>query len=319
MQPRGNRRLVNRSALASLFLAATTLFCQDAPRVNIVPGGRPSPVQNLVSRPSSIRLDVKMVLVPASVTDHSDKPIVDLRKEDFHVFEDAVEQKIESFSSEPGPVSLGIVFDSSGSMKNKLEGSLKAIERFLGARMQGDEFFLVRFNDSPELRTGFTSDPAFLMSSLGLVEAQGWTALHDAICLAVHKMKSAKNARKALLILSDGGDNNSRYSEGEVMSLLREADVRVYAVGLFDQARFLRKAADTTGGGLVVIHNMNDLPEAMDKLSDQLRHQYVLGYYPPPQQKNDGKFRKVKVSVSAPSAEKLWRTSWRHGYYSPVD
>jgi Ca-activated chloride channel homolog len=140
--------------------------------------------------------------------------------------------------------------------------------------------------------------------------------LFDAIYLAVNQMRHATNPRKALLILSDGGDNNSRYSDGEVINLLREADVQLFAIGLFDDAHFLKKAAAETGGAVVAVHNLNDLSDAVDKLSTQVRSQYVLGYYPV-QASNDGKFHKVKVMLSQAAGSLKLRTSWRHGYYAP--
>jgi VWFA-related protein len=303
-------RFVLFSGIAVMFGVGAA--CQEAPQVNIVPRFRPTQER----RSPSIRLDVKMVMIPTNVTDGNDRPITSLRKEDFHLFEDAIEQKIESFSIDQAPVSVGIVFDSSGSMRNKIDKSFSAVEQFLKASLPGDEFFLVQFSDVPKLRVPFTPDADEITTNLSLVQPQGWTALFDAICLAVNQMKFAKNPRRALLILSDGADNNSRYSGGEVINLLREADVRVFAVGLFDNAHYLKKAAEDTGGAMVAVHNIDDLPDAIDRLSTQLRSQYLLGYYPL-QDHNDGKFHRVKVLLSQ-AAEKLkLHTSWRHGYYAP--
>jgi len=300
-----------------LFTLLVTVFgagalCQDPTQVNIVPRFRPTPVR----REPSIRLDVKMVMIPANVTDRDDRPIMDLHRENFHVFEDAVEQKIESFSIDQAPVSLGIVFDASGSMRNKIDKSFSAVEQFLKTSLPGDEFFLVQFSDVPKLRTPFTPDTDEIMTNLNLIRPIGWTAMFDAIYLAVNQLRLAKNSRKALLILSDGGDNNSRYSGGEVINLLREVDVRIYAIGLFDNAHYLKKAAEDTGGAMVTVHNMNDLPDAIDKLSSQIRSQYLLGYYPVKAQ-NDGKFHKVKVLVTQAAGNLKLHTSWRHGYYAP--
>jgi VWFA-related protein len=257
-----------------------------------------------------------MVMIPANVTDRDDRPILDLHREDFHLFEDTVEQKIESFSIDQAPVSLGIVFDASGSMKNKIDKSFSAVEQFLKTSLPGDEFFLVQFSDVPKLRIPFTPDTDEILAGLSLVQPQGWTAMFDAIYVAVNQMRLAKNPRKALLILSDGGDNNSRYSGGEVINLLREADVRVYAIGLFDNAHYLKKAADETGGAMVAVRNLDDLPDAVDKLSTQLRSQYLIGYYPVKSQ-NDGKFHKVKLLLNQAAGSLKLHTSWRHGYYAP--
>jgi VWFA-related protein len=262
-------------------------------------------------------MDVKMVLIPASVTDRENQPVTGLRKEDFHIFEDAIEQKIEAFSLDQAPLSVGIVFDASASMRNKLDPSLAAVDRFLNGSLPGDEFFLVQFNDVPELRIGFRTNPAEIMGDLTHVAPQGWTALFDAIVLAVHHMKSAKNPRRALLILSDGGDNNSRYSDGEIVSLLREADVRVFALGIMENSRFLKKICEETGGSLIVSHHLKDLPHDMELLNERLRSQYLLGYYPP-ERLNDGKYHRVKIQLAQHLDLKHLYTSWRHGYYAPL-
>ncbi len=307
-------RLLTLRVLHILLASALGMsaFCQDAPQVNIAPRRRPSAER----RVPSIRLDIKMVMIPTNVTDQHDQPILNLHKEDFRLFEDSTEQKIESFAIDQDPVSLGIVFDASGSMRNKIDKSFKAVEQFLKTSLPGDEFFLVQFADVARVLIPFTSDTDVITGNLGLIRPQGWTAMFDAIYLAVNQMRHAKNPRKALLILSDGGDNNSRYSDREVMNLLREADVRLFAIGLFDDAHFLKKAAAETGGAVVAVRNLNDLSDAVDKLSTEVRSQYVLGYYPA-QAPNDGKFHQVKVLLSQAAGSLKLRTSWRHGYFAP--
>ena len=300
--------------LRTLLVTAIGLsaLCQDAPQVNIAPRFRPS----AEGRVPSIRLDIKMVMIPTNVTDQHDQPILKLHKEDFRLFEDSTEQKIESFSIDEAPVSLGIVFDASGSMRNKIDKSFKAVEQFLKTSLPGDEFFLVQFADVASVLIPFARDPDVFTSNLGMIRPQGWTAMYDAIYLAANQMRHARNPRKVLLILSDGSDNNSRYSDGEVINLLREADVQLFAIGLFDDAHFLKKAAAETGGTVIAVHNLNDLSDAVDKLSTQVRSQYVLGYYPA-QAQNDGKFHKVKVMLSQAAGGLKLHTSWRHGYYAP--
>ncbi len=307
-------RLLTLRVLHILLASALGMsaFCQDAPQVNIAPRLRPSAER----RVPSIRLDIKMVMIPTNVTDQHDQPILNLHKEDFRLFEDSTEQKIESFAIDQDPVSLGIVFDASGSMRNKIDKSFKAVEQFLKTSLPGDEFFLVQFADVARVLIPFTSDTDVITGNLGLIRPQGWTAMFDAIYLAVNQMRHAKNPRKALLILSDGDDNNSRYSDREVMNLLREADVRLFAIGLFDDAHFLKKAAAETGGAVVAVHNLNDLSDAVDKLSTEVRSQYVLGYYPA-QAPNDGKFHQVKVLLRQAAGSLKLRTSWRHGYFAP--
>jgi len=288
----------------------------DEPKVSITPRARL--VRNETARNSAIRLDVKVVQIPVTVTDQLDHPIAGLRNDDFRLFEDDVEQKIVYLSGDDAPASVGIVFDASGSMRDKMETSVAAVDRFFETTLPGDEFLLVRFSDKPVLITGFTDDTHEISGWLHSIRAGGWTALHDAIYLGIHKMKAARNPRRALLILSDGGDNNSRYSAPEIRDLVREADVRVYSIGLqigmLQGARFLEKVSEETGGRMIRVRKLDELPGAIEKLSRDLRSQYLLGYYSTNAQ-NDGRFRRVRVQVN----HRTVRASWRRGYYAPME
>ena len=286
-------------------------------RVSITPRV-PTDPRSMPRDSNPIRLDVKVVQIPVTVTDPIDRPIEGLRKEDFRLFEDDVEQKIIYLSGEDAPASVGLIFDASGSMRDKMETSVAAVDQFFESTLPGDEFLLVRFSDKPVLITGFTDDTHEISSWLHSIRAGGWTALHDAIYLGIHKMKAARNSRRALFILSDGGDNNSRYSAPEIRGLLREADVRVYSIGLqigmLQGARFLEKISEETGGRMIHVRKLDELPAAIDKLSRDLRSQYLLGYYSTNAQ-NDGRFRRVRVQVN----HRTVRASWRRGYYAPME
>jgi VWFA-related protein len=288
----------------------------DEPKVSITP--RAPLVHKESPRNSSIRLDVKVVQIPVTVNDQLDHPIAGLRKDDFRLFEDDVEQKVVYLSGEDAPASVGIIFDASGSMRDKMQTSVTAVDQFFRTTLPGDEFLLVRFSDKPALITGFTDDTHEISGWLHSIRAGGWTALHDAIYLGVQKMKAARNSRRALFILSDGGDNNSRYSAPEIRDLVREADVRVYSIGLLigllQGARFLEKISEETGGRMIRVKKLDELPEAIEKLSRDLRSQYLLGYYSSNAQ-NDGRFRRVRVQVNHPTV----RASWRRGYYAPME
>jgi VWFA-related protein len=301
---------------AVLTFASATVLADEAgrgnePQVSIVPRALRNPG---AQKPRSIRLDVRVVQIPVTVTDTWDRPISGLRKDDFQLFEDNVEQQIVYLSTEEAPASVGLIFDASGSMRDKLETSVAAVEQFFKTSLPGDEFLLVRFSDRPRTLTGFTENTVEISGWLHATRAGGWTALHDAICLGVHKMKAAKNARKALLILSDGGDNNSRYSAREIRELVREADVRVYAISLLTGSRFLEGISEESGGRMIKVNKLKELPEAVEKLSSDLRSQYVLGYCPSNPQ-NDGRYRKVRVQVNQPTVH----ASWRRGYYAPAE
>lgn len=304
-------------ALAIIGALLAIGFCADRaspdqPRVSITPRAplhRAAPGAN-------IRLDVKLVLIPVSVTDSWDRPVSGLRADSFRLFEDNVEQKIISFSHEEEPVSVGLIFDSSGSMRKTIHNSVAAIEELFKTCLPGDEFFLLRFSEAPGLVTGFTSDTGQILSALKQLRPEGWTALLDAICLGTHMVKSARNPRRALFILSDGGDNNSRYQESEIRDLVVESDVRIYAIGLFERPRFLTRIAAETGGRAFWVRKLADLPDAVEKLSRELRSRYVLGYSPNNPQRG-GRYRKVKVELAQPSAPVPLRISWRQGYYAP--
>jgi len=304
--------------LSSRGLAADDL--SSGPRVSIAPRASRNPAP----RPN-IRLDVKMVLIPVTVTDSRDRAVNGLPAEAFQVLEDNVEQRITSFFSEEGPISVGFIFDTSSSMQNRMDKSVAAVRQFLETRIPGDEFFLIQFSDLPTLVTRFTPDADEILKPLSLICPRGWTSLLDAIYLGAHQMRSAKNSRKALFILSDGADNNSRYSESDTRNLLIEADVRIFAIGLFTRPRFLEKIAAETGGKTYWVHKLGDLPDVVDRLSREFRSQYVLGYSPNYVQ-NDGKYRKVRVELS-PSKLSTFITpllaplhiAWRRGYYAPGD
>lgn len=257
-----------------------------------------------------------MVLVPVTVTDETDHPVTGLAPEKFRLFEDNVEQKIVTVFREEGPVSVGFLFDASGSMKKKMDRSVAAIDQFLKSMTPGDEYFLMRFSDRPTMVTGFTSDPKQVLDELSSMQPMGWTALNDAICMGIQKMKSAKNARRALFVLSDGGDNNSRYSDGEVRSLVRESDVRVYSIGLFERPRFLEKLAADSGGRSYWVHKLDELPDEVEQLSRDLRNQYVLGYSSQTAQK-DGKYHALRVELMETIKRMPLHVFWRRGYYSP--
>jgi VWFA-related protein len=291
-----------------LGLAADDLS-PNQPRVSITP----REIRKPAPRPD-IRLDVKMVLVPVTVTDVTDRPVNDLPVDAFRLLEDNVEQKIVSFWREEAPVSVGFVFDASSSMQRKLDRSVAAVKQFLETTIPGDEFFLVRFSDRPSVVNRFTPDGDDIMKSLSFVRAEGWTSLLDAIYLSVRQMRSAKNPRKALFILSDGSDNNSRYSESEIRRLVIESDVRIFAIGIFERPRFLEKLAAESGGKAYWAHKLSDLPGVIDRLSIEIRSNYVLGYSTTHLQ-NDGKYRKVTVELLRTILAPL-RISWRHGYYA---
>jgi Ca-activated chloride channel family protein len=265
-----------------------------------------------------IHLDVKLVLIPVAVTDNKDRPFRGLQKENFRLTDEGDVQEISSFSNEDAPVSVGVVFDASSSMQDKIRESREAVKRFLDTSMPEDEFFLLRFNDRPEMLLPFTTDTDEVRDMLRNVYATGWTALLDAIYMGVQNMKKASNSRKALLVLSDGGDNNSRYSEYEIKDLVREADVRIFAISVLDGSRLLKNLATESGGRAYKVRKLKQLDEIIAKVSQDMRNEYVLGYSPN-NLKGDGKYHKIKVEVIPPDGTPRLRVSWKRGYYAPAN
>jgi Ca-activated chloride channel homolog len=270
-----------------------------------------------------------LVLIPVTVTDPLNRFVLGLQKQDFHLFEDGAEQKIVNFSGEDAPLSLGLVFDTSGSMGDKLRTSRQAALRLLTTMNALDEAFLIQFSDHAQLAVPFTSETDQLQNSLASVQPGGLTAMLDAAGLALRTMQKAKNPRKAILIISDGGDNNSRYTAAEIESLVREADVQVYAMGIFEPdflpvlskeeisgPRLLSDLAEQTGGRAFSASDPADLPNVAVRIGIELRNQYVLAYSPK-NQKKDGKYRRVEVKVNQPPGVPSLKVHWRLGYYAP--
>lgn len=276
---------------------------------------------------SFIRMNVDMVLVPVTVTDPLNRLVTGLEKEDFQIFENNGEQKISSFASEDAPVSIGIIFDLSGSMASKLVRAKESILQFIKTANPQDEFFVVGFNDRPELIEDFTSSVENIQGRLATVQAGHRTALLDAIYYGVAKMKDAKHERKALLVVSDGGDNRSRYTEGEVRSKVRESDVEIFSIGIFDpnaptpEERTGPQLLDTlsleSGGRLYQVDDIDEMGDIAEKISTELRNQYVIGYRPKDIAR-DGKWRKVKVKINPPPGLPPLTVYARTGYYAPL-
>ena len=302
----------------------------SSPQVNIEPRAKPSGTPATVLPRANIRTDTTVVQIPVTVTDQLNRFVTGLDKENFRVFEDKAEQTVTYFSSEDAPLSIGLVFDTSGSMGPKLEKSREAVSQFFKTANPEDEFFLVEFNDRPELVHPFTKSLEEIQNKLTFTQSKGRTALLDAVYLALHTMKKAQNPRKALLIISDGGDNSSRYTETEIRNLVREADVQIYAMGIFENAMsrgrtaeelsgpsLLTAISEQTGGRHFPVENLNELPDVAAKIGIELRNQYLLGYSPI-NAARDGKYRRVQVKLVQPRGLPPLRANWRLGYYAPT-
>jgi VWFA-related protein len=279
----------------------------------------------------SFRAESNLVVIPVSVTDSVNRFVLGLRKEDFKLFDNGVEQPIGHFSGEDVPLSIGLAFDISGSMDFKLRAARDAAVTMLKTMGPDDEAFLTEFNDKVELTVPFTSKTEQIRDALLKVQAGGLTALLDAVNSALTQMKNAKNARKAIVIVSDGGDNSSKYTSAQIEALVREADVEIYAMGVFDPLaslalspeevsgpRLLSEIATQTGGRAFAASVSSDMPSVAARIAIELRNQYVLSYYPRDQVK-DGKYHTVEVRVAQPQGVPALKLHWRQGYYAPSE
>ena len=278
-------------------------------------------------RNERIRVDVNLVLIPLTVTDPLDRLVTGLDKENFFLYEHDRLQNIKTFSSEDAPVSIGIILDLSGSMSSKFTRARQSVVEFMKTANPQDEFFVIGFNDRPEVITDFTSSADDVDARLAMVKPGKRTALLDAIYMGLNKIKGARYERKALVIVSDGGDNRSRYTENEVRSVVRESDVQLYAIGIFDQYAptmeerlgplLLNDLCEDTGGRLFRVDDAGDMGDIAAKISAELRNEYVIGYRSD-DDKHDGKWRKVKVRLVPPAGLPPLTVHARNGYYAPL-
>jgi Ca-activated chloride channel family protein len=319
------RRFSTVSTLAACVLISAAALSQT--RGPIKPPKEPAAPQ---SKPSDgIKVDVDLTLVNVTVTDPMDRLVTGLEKEHFRVFEDNVEQEVLTLSSEDVPVSIGLVFDMSGSMSDKVEKAREAAVQFMRTANPLDQFFLVSFNDRAELTSGFTSSVDELQNRMMFTASKGRTALLDAIYLGLSQMRGAHNGKRALLIISDGGDNHSRYNESDVKNYLKEADCQLYAIGIFDPIgirsrtpeelegpSLLSEMTEMTGGRVFPVGNLGELPDIAAKIGMELRNQYVLGYKSSNQRRN-GAWRKIKVKLRPPKGLPPLNVYAKTGYYSP--
>jgi Ca-activated chloride channel family protein len=277
----------------------------------------------------TLHFDVDLALVNVTVTDPYNRLVTGLDTDNFRVFEDNIEQEVVTFSAEDVPISIGVIFDYSGSMSNKIGKAREAALQFFKTANPQDEFFLVSFNERAELTSSFTNSVEDLQSRMMLAAPKGRTALLDAIYLGLSQMRGAHNAKRALLILSDGGDNHSRYNESDIKRLVREADTQLYAIGIFDPLGYrnrtpeelggpslLGEVTEMTGGRVFAVEKLDELPDIATKIGMELRNQYVLGYRPS-NKAHDARWRKLKIKLRAPKGLPPLSVYSKTGYYAP--
>ena len=324
-----------RQSAASRAFVSVLVVCGllVSPAIAQNPSPKPQVPRAFADKPKasdrSIRVDVDLVLLNVTVTDPFNRLVTGLEAENFRVFEEKIEQELIHFSSEDVPISIGVIFDLSGSMSNKVDKARLAAVQFFKTANPQDEFCLVSFNDRAQLVSRFTNSVEDLQTRLMYTAAKGRTALLDAIYLGLSQMKGARNTKKALLIISDGADNHSRYNENDIKNFVREADVQLYGIGIYEPfgsrgrspeemsgPALLSEVTEMTGGRTFSVINLNELPDIASKISMELRNQYVLGYRPSNRDR-DGKWRKVQVKLRPPKGLPPLNVYTKTGYYAP--
>ncbi len=326
------------SLVLSALASGRKARAQSSDEVHITPRRNPAtaPATPAAKNPSlrtrPMQVNVDLVLVPVTVTDALNHPVLNLRQQDFALYEGAVQQKIRYFSHEDAPISVGLVLDCSASMKNKIEYEYQALQEFFGNANSQDEYFAVTVSDKPKLIATASDSLETLQDRLGASPPQGRTALFDAIYLAISKMRTARYQRRALLIISDGGDNTSRYTRSEIKRVIEEADVLTYAIGIFDEdpvplfktfeermgRDWLSELTDASGGRTIAADDRRKIPEIAAMVSRELRSQYVLGYRSS-NSARDGKWRRIKIKVAPPSESMRLQVHYKEGYRAPEE
>lgn len=293
--------------LAILLLAASNLT-----HVTAAEGKQPGP--------PGFRVNVDTVVVRVSVTDPLNRYVIGLDREHFRVFENKVEQKITHFSNDKSSISVGIIFDVSGSMGDNVMSARNSVVRFLEQGDSADEYFLVTFNERTTLLQDFTARSENIRNEVSISNPKGRTALYDAIYMGLEKIKNAGNDKKALIVITDGEDNSSRYTFSEVKEFAKESDVQIYVIGERGEMGFGRgiisEIVSLTGGRAFFPNNFKQLDYFCDLIHTELRNQYLLGYTPT-NRTFDGEWRKIRVRLEAPEGLPKLSVRSKEGYFSP--
>jgi len=310
-------------------LIAAAFIVLALPALMVARAGRAQKAQETSTdkgQTQTLKVDVDLVLVNATVTDSLNRYVSGLGQEHFQIWEDKLEQKIEYFSSEDNPVSLGVIFDVSGSMKDKISTARDAAVTFLKTGNPEDEYFLVEFANRPEVAADFTTDVSKLQQKLIFTPAKGMTAMYDSVYLGLEKLREGSNPKKALLLITDGEDNRSRYTFQNVKEFVKEQDVQIYAIGIVDEwnsqlgaghtgRAMIEELADLTGGRAFFPDNVYELEDICTKIAVELKNQYVIGYHSTNAAK-DGKWRKVRMKVNPPKGIAHLNVRNKSGYYA---
>jgi Ca-activated chloride channel family protein len=267
-----------------------------------------------------------LITLNVTLTDMYGRFVTGLTKEAFTIFDDKEQQEITFFSDEDAPVSLGVIFDVSGSMgKDKIAKARDALKHFIETSHSGDEYFMIGFNHRSQVLMDRTRDADALLNKLTFVQTKGQTALYDACYLGVEKVTRGAHPKRALLVISDGQDNSSRYTFSELRRVLKESDVLIYAIGITDRGdhssfdvagqAILDELAGVSGGRAFFPDTAAEMNEIFERIAIELRHQYSIGYKPK-NFVNNGKWHKLKVKVVPPRGLPRIFVRTKEGYYA---
>jgi Ca-activated chloride channel family protein len=307
------------------FIGYAIVLALHGQQVSIEPRPHPAPKTGEANKDSSprLRIDTSLVLVPLTVTDKIGRPVLGLEKDNFRVFDNGVEQTILQLAMEDEPVAVGFIFDVSGSIGNSMGRYRIAAREFFKTADTKDEFFLVEFQSSPRLAVPLTQNAGDIDYQIMMTKSKGQTALFDAVYLATNEIRKSKLMKKALILISDGGENNSRYTLGELQSALQETDALLYAIGPppdsrmgDDNGALLKHLAELTGGRLIMIGG-SDLADLAQKVIIDLRNRYILSYTPR-ERARDGKYHAIQLQLLPPKGLGKLTAHWRTGYYAPT-
>ena len=322
---------------ATVFVLASTAYAQDATldTPHISPHSDPK-VKSFTAtsvtvpelKPRPLRVDVNLVLVPVTVVDSLNRPVIDLPQQKFSLTEGGVPQKIQYFSREDAPISVALILDFSGSMNNKIEYELQAVDQFFENANPDDDYYIITVSDRPTLVADSSQSTNTIQAHLATIAPRGMTALYDSIYLGVNKLRMARYKRRAMVIISDGGDNRSRYTLKEIRSILAESDVLTYSIGIFDDVpiplfksleerlgrKWLDEVTRVSGGRDIPADDRRKIPEISALISRELRSQYVLGYRPT-DGTSDGKWRKISVKLAENPGQ--MHVHFKEGYVAP--
>jgi Ca-activated chloride channel homolog len=321
------------AAALSLSPAGTA---QSSDKIHVAP--IPQPInethetgsKDLKLRTKPVRVDVDLVLVPVTVTDTLNRPVLGLGKNDFEVLDGGRAQQIRFFSSEDAPLSVGLILDVSNSMTKRISIEREALAEFFKYAHPKDEYFAIAVSDKPLVLADSTETVADIQAKLASVEPGGYTALMDAIYLALNKIRSARYRRRVILIISDGGENDSRYKLKEIKDFVAESDVLIYAVRPCDALplfrtieeklgnRILAGITESTGGRTISLADSDRVPAAAAAISMELRNQYVLGYSPA-EGAHNGKWHTIKIRLKKSHHSVALQAHYKKGYPAPAN